>query len=1194
MKKLLSIIISICLLVNIFPLFAFAVPMTPEISLKEFASQLKALQEQYDDNYVGEIVFEDGSDYYHVDGELFPLENEEGESLTASVSESGINIPLSILADSSVEATENDILEAETKTSQKSRQTKNTPSVEDYASTLGYDVEINDDTAVFTQPYQTHRLIVKSKYNVDPLDSVAMVEGYNNLHVVQFDDMESTVVALEYYENQKRIEYVEPDTVVSILEYEDYENYVQTNVQTQHKSWGSDFIGIDDYIDSLGDVSNLPEIVVGIVDTGIELDHDFLFDRIIQTGFNVSGSGTENSENDDRGHGTHVAGIIVDNTTDNVRIKGYKVLNNDGKGTITSVCNGIRAAADDSVNVINMSLGALGHSSLMEEAVLYAVGKGIHVCVSAGNSSADAADYCPASIEECITVAALKEDQTVAVYSNYGRVVDLIAPGTGINSSYLDNSFKKLSGTSMAAPFASAACAMLLSSDTSLTTVQLMERFQGNTRYDWETTDLLPNCYALYLGGAAPAPISRTEKPVFSKAGGEYNEMITVEITCPEEADIYYTTNGMRATEQNGTLYTEPIVIDKDTTLHAVAIASGKWPSLQTYTKYTISLLDPESLFTISSNGLIKAYNGKDKNVVVPDTVNGITVTGIAEKAFYSKIIQSITLPDTATYIGTSAFENTTLTRVKGGNITTIADRAFATCMSLYDFDFSNVEDVGVKAFYMCNSITEIVNDKMTAVKNNAFQSMDNLKVVRLPNVKSVGYWAFYGADSLELIELPNVEFLDGGAIFNCKSLEKIDFPNLTELAEKGSQFKNCVKLSQVNVPNLEGTLPQYAFARTAVEVISLPKITKIDTYAFSSMTAVLKLLYIPKCVSIVNRGVAISKDSELTVFAPKIEKISISASPAHVKLYCSDSLNNISITSTYLEIIAPIGTYAYEWAIQNENATIDSYSMVGALGENIRAYDNGLRFNYSWNELEELNECAENISYGFEYSCSGSVYLPEATNKVFHSDTDTSSFNLVLSNIPNNKKDSQITARAVINIDGMIFKSPIQQCTYNDVYSIYSASISRNDINRDGFVNEDDINLLVQTSAGINSSRSNTADINNDGVVDGFDAAELDRTTVSESFIYLDDDNDNTLGDVNTDGAIDVADYAMVKQHVLCDVDLNGIAFANQTEDNTVDYPTKQVVCLMLPYMLADMDKDTAVDAFDLFYLDKRINDLI
>ena len=66
------------------------------------------------------------------------------------------------------------------------------------------------------------------------------------------------------------------------------------------------------------------------------------------------------------------------------------------------------------------------------------------------------------------------------------------------------------------------------------------------------------------------------------------------------------------------------------------------------------------------------------------------------------------------------------------------------------------------------------------------------------------------------------------------------------------------------------------------------------------------------------------------------------------------------------------------------------------------------------------------------------------------------------------------------------------------------------------------------------------------------------------------------------------------IKQHVLCDIDLNGTYFADRTEDNTIDFPTKQVVCFMLPYMLADVDRDSAVDAFDLFRIDKRINGLV
>ncbi len=1206
MKKIIAILLGICLMMTGLPLVALAANVTPEISLEEFASQLKALQEQYDDNYVGEIVFEDGSDFYHVDGELFPLENEEGEALTASVSEDSIDVPLSVLAENSVEATENDILEAETKTSQKSRQIKNTQSVEDYASTLGYDVEINDDTAVFTQPYQTHRLIVKSKYNIDPLDSVAIVEGYNDLHIIQFDDKESTIEALEYYENQRKIEYAEPDFVISTAEYEDIdisdtEDYYMGINYGYHKSYGSELIGIDDYIDYLDNTQTYPEIVVAVIDTGVELDHEFLEGRIIETGFNVSDSGTIGSEKDDQGHGTHVSGIIVDNTTDNVKIKAYKVMNSDGRGTVSGICLGIEQATADGVNVINMSLGGQGKSETMTLDVQNAVAQGITVCVAAGNSFADASYFIPAGIEECITVGAIDKNYGIPVFSNFGPLVDILAPGVSINSSYLDNSYAIKSGTSMSSPFVSAASAMLLTVDPTLNSTEVLDLMLENAVVGpfYEDLDFYHKLN-LYIGNISSYNRERTAKPEFSVSPGKYTEAITVELSCPEDAEIYYTTNGRRASPENGTLYTGPFTISKTRKVCAVAVTDGKMKSMQAYAQYYIRTLDPESNFEIDTSGIITAYNGRNEYMTVPDTINGITVTGIGKGDQVFTTIRDIKLPDTVTYIGDKAFYVCPfLETVEAKNIKYVGDHAFYQCKKLKEFDFSKIEQVKPYAFYECESIPEVYNDKLTIIEKASFCTMKSAVSFDFPNVIRVNYWGLKENFDAELINLPKVTHLEGSALSGCRSLKSLYLPELIELDSYGSQFARTALLEDFYAPNLEGVLTDKCFYCSGVKRIITPQISSISKNALYSANH-LELLYVPN-LTYINTGAFDFNSSlnnyasKLTIFAPKAQSILSMPKSECVTLYCSELLSELPNQNDIdINIISPSGSLAYSWATSNGKTAIDSLSMIDALGENIRAYDNGLRFNYSWDEIEELNEFAENISYGFEYSCSGSVYQPEATNRVFHPDNDTSSFNLVLSNIPNDKKDSQITARAVINIDGMIFKSPIQQCTYNDVYSIYSASINRNDINRDTLVNEDDINLLMQMSAASNNSRSNIADINNDGVVDGFDAAELDRTTVSESFIYLDDDNDNTLGDVNTDGTVDVADYAMVKQHVVCDIELNGIAFANQTEDNTVDYPTKQVVSLMLPYMMADMDKDTAVDAFDLFDLDKRINDLV
>ena len=213
MKRILSLILSICVVIAGLPMTVYAASSAPEISLDEFSAQLNALTEEYDSEYIPEITIEDGSEFCHVGGEAVPLSIEE--EATAEVSEDDFEIPTDGLAEYEI------LPEEETEIStfsvnDLSSDTLNKESAED----LGFEVDIDDDTVTLSQPYQTQRLIVKSKYDIDPLDSVAIVEGYNDLHIVQFDNEESAKAAQEYYKNQNRIEYAEPDLVVSAAEYD--------------------------------------------------------------------------------------------------------------------------------------------------------------------------------------------------------------------------------------------------------------------------------------------------------------------------------------------------------------------------------------------------------------------------------------------------------------------------------------------------------------------------------------------------------------------------------------------------------------------------------------------------------------------------------------------------------------------------------------------------------------------------------------------------------------------------------------------------------------------------------------------------------------------------------------------------------------------------------------------------------------
>jgi hypothetical protein len=123
--------------------------------------------------------------------------------------------------------------------------------------------------------------------------------------------------------------------------------------------------------------------------------------------------------------------------------------------------------------VINMSLGG-GLNKPLNDAVEIAVEAGVHVVVSAGNRNRDACKQSPASAGNAITVGATGQDDARAYFSNYGRCLDIFAPGVGIESTTTRNGYyERHSGTSMSAPHVAGVAALLLQEDPTLTPAQL-------------------------------------------------------------------------------------------------------------------------------------------------------------------------------------------------------------------------------------------------------------------------------------------------------------------------------------------------------------------------------------------------------------------------------------------------------------------------------------------------------------------------------------------------------------------------------------------------------------------------------------------------------------------------------------------------------------------------------------------------
>ncbi|MFP0265477.1 S8 family peptidase [Acinetobacter pittii] len=209
-----------------------------------------------------------------------------------------------------------------------------------------------------------------------------------------------------------------------------------------------------------------------IVDTGILSTHQQFSGRVL-SGYTAISDG--NGINDCHGHGTHVAGTVGGSTygvAKNVSLVPIRILGCDGSGASSNVIAGLDWILKNGKKpaVVNMSLGGDANTSL-DSAVENLFNNGYVMVVAAGNSNTDACSSSPARVSKAITVAATDSTDTRASYSNYGSCVDIFAPGSQINSSWIgsNTATKVLNGTSMATPHVVGVVAEMLQSTPTAT-----------------------------------------------------------------------------------------------------------------------------------------------------------------------------------------------------------------------------------------------------------------------------------------------------------------------------------------------------------------------------------------------------------------------------------------------------------------------------------------------------------------------------------------------------------------------------------------------------------------------------------------------------------------------------------------------------------------------------------------------------
>ena len=205
-------------------------------------------------------------------------------------------------------------------------------------------------------------------------------------------------------------------------------------------------------------------VKVAIIDTGVDTSHVSL------SGIKITEISllNEDDSHGNLGHGTGITSVIAGQTEDFVgiapstEILSVRVLNESGEGDSFTVAKGIVEAVDQGADIINLSLGGMDSSIVMDNAIEYAKLNNVLMVSAVGNEGVQGVSF-PARHKDVVAVASVDAKSRVSTFSNYGDEVDIAAPGVGVITAWEENEFIHFSGTSIATAFVTGALASELS-----------------------------------------------------------------------------------------------------------------------------------------------------------------------------------------------------------------------------------------------------------------------------------------------------------------------------------------------------------------------------------------------------------------------------------------------------------------------------------------------------------------------------------------------------------------------------------------------------------------------------------------------------------------------------------------------------------------------------------------------------------
>jgi subtilisin family serine protease len=540
-------------------------------------------------------------------------------------------------------------------------------------TSYSYGSAINEDlTSVLTHPDKTipkytNRLLIKfkdqkksskSKYDIAKKLKSIRFQHYNKLSktdIAEFSDNKESEYAIKLLEDDGNVEYVQPDYKLhrnSSIQDPDFKKQWGLSNSGQDINGKLGSYGFDINATGIWDLVNTSSgVLVGILDTGIDLNHEDLRDAIYKN----SGDSISNNRDDDQNgyvddysgwdfinsdnsvydgieddHATHIAGIIaaganstgIRGVASGVRLVPLKFMNGMS-GYTSDALEAIEYAKKLGVRIINCSFSDTHYNYALENAMKNS--DILFVC-SAGNekSDTDVSPSYPASyrLPNLISVGAVNNQGNLAPFSNYGKLVDVAAPGVDIYSTLPGNSYGFNDGTSMAAPFVSGIAALLLSYNPNLKGSDLSNIIKKtvNTKFtnlhgSIASGGIVDAKNALefakfYIPGAS-STVTPTATSVPSPTPYPQSGSWTT------KSGIAYEKNDFSAAALNGKIY----ILGSNRKIHSYDPGSDKWSEVCTLDSNSIDLSSKPIL--VSQGNKIYILSGKSNNMYQYDPSNG-------------------------------------------------------------------------------------------------------------------------------------------------------------------------------------------------------------------------------------------------------------------------------------------------------------------------------------------------------------------------------------------------------------------------------------------------------------------------------------------------------------------------------------------------------------------------------------------